>query len=130
MKSIRQTLSRRRFLKGASLAATAAAAPLLLPARIFGANAPSNRVTLGHIGVGGQGGGLLGGFLGLPQGQSLATADPLKSRREGAAAQINGHYAAATRQGTYKGCKSYNDFRDLLARDDIDAVVVATPDHW
>ena len=126
----KQTFSRRSFLNRARLVATAAAAPLVLPARILGAGAPSNRVTLGHIGVGGQGGGLLDGFLGLPQGQSLATADPLKSRREGAAVRVNRQYAAAAGQGTYKGCKAYNDFRDLLARDDIDAVVIATPDHW
>ena len=130
MTSFQQTLSRRRFLGRTSLAATAAVgAPLVLPARIF-ASAPSNRVTLGHIGVGGQGGGLLGGFLALPQGQSLATADPLKSRREGAAARVNSHYATTTGQGTYKGCTAYNDFRELLARDDMDAVVIATPDHW
>ena len=125
-----QTVSRRRFFKRVSLAATAVAAPLVLPARLFGATAPSNRVTLGHIGVGGQGSGLLGGFLGLPQGQSLAAADPLKSRREAAAARIDRQCAAATGQGTYKGCKTYNDFRELLARNDIDAVVIATPDHW
>ena len=130
MTSSKQILSRRRFLKHASLAAASAAAPLVLPARIFGATAPSKRVTLGHIGVGGQGGGLLGGFLGLPQGQSVAAADPMKSRREGAVAHINSRYAAETGQGGYKGCKAYNDFRELLARNDIDAVVVATPDHW
>jgi hypothetical protein len=129
MKPRSNKLTRRQFL-GRTSAAAAIAAPLIVSSRLFGADAPSNRVTLGHIGVGGQGSGLLGGFLGLPQAQSVATCDPFRDRREAAATRVNQHYAAAAGQGSSKGCTAYNDFRELLARDDIDAVVVATPDHW
>jgi len=124
-------LTRRAFLKGAAVSAGAALAlPTIVPSSVFGAAAPSNRVILGHIGVGGQGSGLLGGFLGLAQGQCVAICDPIKQRREGQAARVESHYASRSDKGTYKGCKAYNDFRDLLARDDLNAVVIATPDHW
>ena len=113
-----RTISRRQFLRRVSTMAAAAAGPMILPSRLFGANAPSNRVTLGHIGVGGQGGGLLGGFLGVAGCQPVAASDPFKSRRESSAARMG------------QGAKAYRDFRELLERDDIDAVVIATPDHW
>jgi hypothetical protein len=114
-------------MKNTTAAACAAA---IVPSSVFGADAPSNRVTVGHIGVGGQGSGLLRGFLGLPQGQSVAVCDPFKDRRENRAKQVEAHYTKALKMGSYKGCKPYRDFRELIARDDIDAVVVATPDHW
>ena len=131
MKSDRTIISRRSLLRRATMAAAAGgAAPVVLPSRVLGATAPSNRVAVAHIGVGGQGSGLLGGFLGLPQGQSIATCDTFKKRAEGAAARVEAHYARQTAKDSYKGCKAYTDFREMLARDDIDAVVIATPDHW
>ncbi len=109
-------ITRRNFLK---CAGAAVAAPMILPSRVlFGANTPSNRITTGHIGVGGQGGGVLRGFLNVDECQPVAAADPFKSRAESAAGRMG------------NGAKAYQDFRELLARDDIDAVVIATPDHW
>jgi hypothetical protein len=84
---MRGNLTRRLLLKTAAASAGAALAlPTIVPSSVFGAAAPSNRVALGHIGVGGQGGGLLGGFLGLLQGQSIAICDPVRERRESQAA--------------------------------------------
>lgn len=121
-------LSRRHVLRRA--AAAAVALPTIIPARVLGARAPSKQVTVGHIGVGGQGSGLLGGFLSVPLGQSLAVCDPFKDRRERAAQRVGQAYAADRETGSYRACQTYTDFRELLARDDIDAVVIATPDHW
>ena len=126
-------ISRRGFLKKSSLAAAALGFPYVIPSRALGNGAvppPSERVTLGHIGVGGQGSGLLGGFLGLEDCQSVAVCDAYGSRREASAARINQAYAERSGKSGYKGCAQYEDFRELLARKDIDAVVIATPDHW
>jgi len=115
--------TRRDFL---TRTAGALAAPMILPAIAFGRSgrpAPSERVTLGHIGVGGRGSDLLRSFLALPQAQCVAASDCFASRRAEAKRVIDERY------GT-KDCTMHADFRELLARDDVDAVVIATPDHW
>src|SRR4051812_33680701 len=122
------SISRRKFIKAAALAG---AAPLVLRPGLWAAeNSPSSQVSLGFIGLGTQGRGLLGGFLNRNDTRVVAVSDVDTTRRESAKATVEGHYAKATAAGTYKGCTGYNDFRELLARKDIDGVVIATPDHW
>jgi predicted dehydrogenase len=119
MKNLNET-SRRHFLAGILAAGVA---PQFIPSRLLGADtAPSRKIRLGHIGVGGQGSGLLQNFLGIEGAMSAAVADPYRERREAAGQRIK-----AT-QGHEP--KLYNDFRELLADKSIDAVVIATPDHW
>jgi len=112
-------LNRRDFLKQAATAAGTIGFPYCITTTALGdatTPAASERVTLGHIGVGGQGSALLENFLQIKYAKCVAVADPVKQRRDNWADRI--------------GCSAYNDFRELLARDDIDAVVVATQDHW
>lgn len=113
----RARVSRRSVLK--SLAAGGLAMPVLVRGRALGlegATPASERVTIGHIGVGGRGRDLLRGFMTCPGAQPVAVADAYRDRRDAMAEMIKG--------------KGYGDFRELLARTDIDAVVIATPDHW
>ena len=121
-------ITRRRFLKGV---AAAAAAPYLVGRAAWGQVAPpSDRITVGCIGVGGMGSGHLGGLLARGQVQVVAVCDVDTERREAARNAVDQRYASDRGSGTYRGCAAYNDFRELLARDDIDAVLIATPDHW
>jgi predicted dehydrogenase len=76
------------------------------------------------------GGGHVQVFLQEPDVQSVATCDPLKGRRDERAAGIDDYYTERFGRAGYRCCSTYNDFRDLLARGDIDAVVIATPPHW
>ena len=124
---MKRNLSRRSFVQS-SLAA-GFASPLLL-SRGFAQDAPSNRLNLAFIGVGTMGRGHVGRFLNFADVQVVAISDVVKERAESAKETVEKKYAEATKSGTYKGCNVYNDFREILARKDIDAVVIATPDHW
>lgn len=129
----KRTLTRREFLGRAAAASGAVAVPWIIPAAARGADgtvAPSNRITVALIGCGLMGMGHLGYCLGDPNVQLLAVCDVDRVRREDARQRADAAYAAARASGTYRGCAAYNDYRDALARDDIDAVLIATPDHW
>ncbi|MHC4692122.1 MAG: Gfo/Idh/MocA family protein [Planctomycetota bacterium] len=123
-------LTRRQFLKSSVAAAAAVAWPAIVPASVFGAGAPSNRITFGCIGVGRMGLGDLREIMGFKQAQILAVCDVDSKRTKHAQQLVEKHYARQSQDGTYKGCATYGDFRDLIAQKDIDAVSVATPDHW
>ncbi|MEI6051324.1 MAG: Gfo/Idh/MocA family oxidoreductase [Opitutaceae bacterium] len=119
--------NRRSFLK---TSAVLLSAPFILPSRVWAAeSAPSKRLTVGCIGMGKQMGGHLGNCLGRDDIEVLAVCDVDTTRREHAKKRVDTTYTA--KAGTaYQGCAAYNDFRELLARKDIDIVIIATPDHW
>jgi len=120
-------ISRRRFLK---VSASVVGAPLVLRSPLFGANAPSNRITIGCIGVGRMGTGDLRDIMGRQGVQVVAVCDVDSKRLANAKSTVEKQYAVEKAGGSYKGCASYGDFRELIARPDIDAVQIVTPDHW
>lgn len=91
---------------------------------------PSERVNVALIGIGAMGSGHLRRLAGDPGFQLVAVCDVDRTRRDNAKNIAEQMYATATASGTYKGCAAYNDYRDVLARADLDAVLIATPDHW
>jgi myo-inositol 2-dehydrogenase/D-chiro-inositol 1-dehydrogenase len=117
--------TRRTFLKsGIAGIISAAVAPQFTPSRVLGQNAPSKRVTLGFIGLGVHGLGYnLKSFLQEDGCQVVAVCDVFGRRRAEARKVVDDHYGTA-------GCSEIADFRDLLARRDIDVAVISTPDHW
>ena len=119
--------TRRRFLQNSALLV---AAPLILPSRVWSqATAPSKRLTIGCIGMGKQMKGHLGAFIGRDDVQVLAVCDVDTTRREAAKKRVDDAYAKKEGE-TYKACDATSDFREVIARKDIDIIVIATPDHW
>lgn len=117
-------VSRRGLLKGASVAGAAVAFPAIVPPSVLGANAPSGRVNLAAIGVGGRGtDNVRNRFIPLDDVRIVAACDVRRDRREGFAALVNKAYGGNV-------CEAYNDFREVLRRADVDGVVISTPDHW
>jgi len=126
-----ETMSRRSFLKSAGAAALAA--PYVITSSALGAEgkpAASDRLTMGFIGVGGMGRGNLGSFLGHREVQVLAVCEVDTEKLEAAKKQVEDRYGKEIEKGQYKGCGVYRDFRELVYRDDLDAVCISTPDHW
>ena len=128
--SAMRTLSRRDFLRTSAAVGAGFALPTIVPASVFGVAAPSERITVGCIGVGRMGNGDLGEALGLPQVQVVAVCDLDAKRAQLARKRVESTYAKRSPAGEYKGCSVYGDFRELTARSDIDAVQISTPDHW
>ena len=125
-----QTISRRDFLRTSAAVGAGLALPTIVPASVFGAAAPSERITLGCIGVGRMGTDDLKEALGFRQVQVVAVCD-LDSRRAALAQKlVESTYAKRSPGGDYQGCAVFGDFRELAARKDIDAVQIAVPDHW
>lgn len=120
-------VTRRQFL---TTSAIAAAGPMILSTPSRGFAAPSERIRLGFIGIGIQSRGHLRRFVGTNDTQVIAVCDVVTERREDSKRIVEEGYAKQKDMASYKGCAAYVDFRELLARDDIDAVVIGTPDHW
>ena len=129
--------SRRDFLRTAA----ALAAPLILPASIFGKNSPSNRIALGVIGCGNQSTVDIPEWLKNDDCQIVTVCDVNRAShgyrddkqflgREPQRDFVNNFYAKKTGTDSYKGCNACSDFREVLARKDVDAVAIITPDHW
>jgi predicted dehydrogenase len=121
------TTTRRGFLKTAGVAASATIAiPYVITSKALGdATTPpaSDRIVMGGIGIGNMGSGDQNAFLGRADVQYVAVCDVRKKWRDEGKGRVDGKYANTD-------SAAYVDFRELLARDDIDAVHIATPDHW
>jgi predicted dehydrogenase len=114
------SINRRQFLRRT---AAAIALPSLIPASAWGAVAPSEQITLGCIGVGSMGKTNMNSFLGLSGCRVVAVCDAYEDRRQEAKGIVDAKYGDT-------GCAMYADFREVLARQDIDAVMIAAQDHW
>lgn len=122
-------IGRRQFIAQAA----ALSAFFIVPRHVLGGSgytAPSDRITLGYIGAGKQAMGLQKYFAKTEGSQIVAVCDVYKSKVQSFITQLNTLYADKTGQPSYQGCTPYEDFRELLGRKDIDAVVISTPDHW
>jgi len=120
------SLSRRNFLKTTAASAAAITLPNIITSNALGGDGrppASERIVMGGIGIGNMGSGDFRCFLGFPEVQMVAAADVRKMNRERAKKWVDEKYGDSS-------CNAYGDFRELLARKDIDAVHIATPDHW
>lgn len=122
--------TRRRFLVATT---TALASPVFVPAPALGRGTgkpPSERVNIASIGVGGRGSIDTKIFLGSPESQVIAVCDVDSRRRSAARRRVNAYYRAHAGIRGADTCGEHKDFREVLDRRDVDAVMIATPDHW
>jgi hypothetical protein len=136
-------VSRRQFLcRSSATLGAVLIAPAIIPVSALGRNgsvAPSDRINMGFIGLGGQGTGHLlggawtyvpGGYIARNELQVVAVCDVRKERRDRAQSRCNKVYADKLGRAGYDGVQACNDFREVLARPDVDAVLIAVPYHW
>ncbi len=127
MKDASAQPNRRTFLKQAA----GVSAFYIVPRHVLGRGflAPSDQITVGFVGLGKQANGLRGQFL-KNDARIIAACDVDQSKVTTFSDAVNAYYAEKTNKGSYNGCQRYDDYRTLLNNKDIDAVVIATPDHW
>lgn len=132
----KSVVSRRKFIDLTAKGALASSAiisgfPTIVPASVFGKNAPSNRINIGAIGTGRISRGHdMPGVWQYDNALIMAVCDVDSKRAEDAKKLVNGVYAKKTGKDSYDGVRVYTDYRELLTNKDIDAVLVSTPDHW
>jgi predicted dehydrogenase len=123
-------MSRRKFLHSSAMASAALGLPSIVPASVFGKNAPGNRINVGAIGTGRISRGHdLPGIWKYETAQVMAVCDLDSNRVNDAKKLVNDYYTKKTGK-PFDGVKTYTDYRELLLNKDIDAVVISTPDHW
>lgn len=125
------TTPRREFIKKSSaIAAGALAIPSIVPASVLGKNAPSNQINVGMVATGRQAinANLKNGFLKLDNCRVIAVNDVDSWRMDHGAQTVNEAYSKAGKK--YNGVKKYDDYRELIANKDVDAVMISTTDHW
>ena len=135
------SFTRRVFLRQGGSAAALMSLPQIVPSSVLGLGesiAPSNRIVMGAIGVGGRGINNMQGLMRDERVQMVAVCDVWnrwgrngrECGREPAREIVERHYAQGTASGTWRGCRSHRDFRDLIETREVDAVAIGTPDHW
>lgn len=136
-------MNRRNFIEKSSLTLAAFGMPTIIPASVLGKNAPSNKIAVGLIGTGRQGfgqnlqgadlkniGARIPGILEIEDAQVVAVCDVDSWRMNQAKNVVEAYYAKSSATGNYKGCVVHTDFRELISRKDVDAVMISTPDFW
>jgi predicted dehydrogenase len=116
-------MKRRNFIKTSAVFA----APTIVPSSVLFAQGdkptPNNRITLGLVGCGGQGTGDMKNIMNASEIQTVGVCDPEQKHADRAKKHVDGKYGN-------KDCKTYDDYRELCSRKDVDAIIVGTPDHW
>lgn len=131
MKSDTGLISRRKFLgKAGCLAGSAIGFPYIVSSTVFGESSPSNRINIGCIGVGRMGLDDMRDMFRFGDVRVAAVCDVDSKRARYAQQLVEKNYSEDKSSGRFKGCKVYGNFRELIGREDIDAVMIATPDHW